>query len=567
MLCPCYYSKKWKETKSKIIEDVKALMSTNEHTERRACEIIAQKYKQNTNTVRSLYRRSLKPKEKLHGNCLLTAEEEYILVGVLRGFSTCSLPKSRQDTIDIVRRWKNLGEKWKGGSWFDKFVLRHSDVIKYTKAKTIDTKRVKSSSLEDVKEFVRELEAIEEKYNIKDDFFINADETAAAPGPQHIPKTVNTTSRRASTLVTPEVDSLRTILPFVAASGKVWLLVLIFQKVHESESTVGKKIYFNPNRKKTRGSFPIFYASTETGYISKELWEQAIQALLHELDPHLGDLPALLLIDRHTSHLSVEAMTALVRRGVNTLYFPPHMTHVLQPLDDTPFSVLKKEIAAEKIRLTSQLVAQQLRPTHVLQRVVPQAFVRSFTPDNIKAGFKNTGLRKFDKEKILERSKKAIAQFENLDDCPEPDSVIAKAEKVVKLALTGNKTEVDLPSGKLPAKGKLYTAEDILSHKSKTENLANPKNNKKGQTDKKKRKRESNVNQEESPKKRSKKSKKASPDDNDDFECSICNEYIDSADDFFSCSMCGNYKLCSLHSVDIAAIEMHIDRCSKKAPK
>ena len=129
MLCPCYYSKKWKETKSKIIEDVKALMSTNEHTERRACEIIAQKYKQNTNTVRSLYRSSLKPKEKLHGNCLLTAEEEYILVGVLRGFSTCSLPKSRQDTIDIVRRWKNLGEKWKGGSWFDKFVLRHSDVI------------------------------------------------------------------------------------------------------------------------------------------------------------------------------------------------------------------------------------------------------------------------------------------------------------------------------------------------------------------------------------------------------------------------------------------------------
>lgn len=45
------------------------------------------------------------------------------------------------------------------------------------------------------------------------------------------------------------------------------------------------------------------------------------------------DNPVLLMLDNHTSHLSVEAIDYAVEHGITMFTFPPHCTHKLQPLD------------------------------------------------------------------------------------------------------------------------------------------------------------------------------------------------------------------------------------------
>lgn len=45
------------------------------------------------------------------------------------------------------------------------------------------------------------------------------------------------------------------------------------------------------------------------------------------------DEPVLLLLDNHTSHLSIQSIDYAIEHGIQMLTFPPHCTHKLQPLD------------------------------------------------------------------------------------------------------------------------------------------------------------------------------------------------------------------------------------------
>ena len=51
--------------------------------------------------------------------------------------------------------------------------------------------------------------------------------------------------------------------------------------------------------------------------------------------------PVLLLLDNHSSHLSVEALDLAVENGVHILSFLPHCSHRLQPLDVSVFGPVK----------------------------------------------------------------------------------------------------------------------------------------------------------------------------------------------------------------------------------
>lgn len=49
----------------------------------------------------------------------------------------------------------------------------------------------------------------------------------------------------------------------------------------------------------------------------------------------------LLLIDKHQSHLSVEALDMAAEYGVTILSFPPHCSHKMQPLDVSVYGPVK----------------------------------------------------------------------------------------------------------------------------------------------------------------------------------------------------------------------------------
>ena len=57
------------------------------------------------------------------------------------------------------------------------------------------------------------------------------------------------------------------------------------------------------------------------------------------------EIPVLLLLVNHHSHIAVNILNFAKNSGVVMLSFPPHCSHKLQPLDRTVFGPLKRNIA------------------------------------------------------------------------------------------------------------------------------------------------------------------------------------------------------------------------------
>jgi hypothetical protein len=78
---------------------------------------------------------------------------------------------------------------------------------------------------------------------------------------------------------------------------------------------------------------------------------------------------------------------------------PPHSSHLLQPLDVSYFSPLKKAFS----KLNQDLIRNHV--FHVIKvdfiTAFKQAFLASFTQANVQAGFRGSGLHPFDPEVVL----------------------------------------------------------------------------------------------------------------------------------------------------------------------
>lgn len=79
-----------------------------------------------------------------------------------------------------------------------------------------------------------------------------------------------------------------------------------------------------------------------------------------------------------------------MERAIDLLILPPHCSHILQPLDLSIFSPLKRALAAETdavVRLDAGRVSRVERTQMYIR-----AREKAFTAANIKSGWRNTGL-------------------------------------------------------------------------------------------------------------------------------------------------------------------------------
>ena len=106
------------------------------------------------------------------------------------------------------------------------------------------------------------------------------------------------------------------------------------------------------------------------------------------------DAPALLLLDNHDSHLSIEALDLLKDNGVTVLSFPPHCSHKLQPLDRSVYGPFKKYVntACDNWMTTNPGKTMTIYES---PGVVKTALTLAATPSNIIAGFQRTGVYPF----------------------------------------------------------------------------------------------------------------------------------------------------------------------------
>ena len=77
--------------------------------------------------------------------------------------------------------------------------------------------------------------------------------------------------------------------------------------------------------------------------------------------------------------------------NIEVCAFPPHCTHVLQPLDDVPYAVMKKKYQQELLTFNFDVAGAKMNKAQFF-RVLILAVTEAFKADNIRKGYCQTGI-------------------------------------------------------------------------------------------------------------------------------------------------------------------------------
>ena len=156
----------------------------------------------------------------------------------------------------------------------------------------------------------------------------------------------------------------------------------------------------NLNLDWTNGEVPgTMYGLSENGWIDMVLFKEWFcRHFLH----HAGsNRPLLLLLDGHSSHYNLEAITLARQNEVIIFTLVPHTTHEMQPLDTAVFGPLKNNWS-EACHEYVQSHPGRVITKYQFNEIFSKAWLKSMMPGNIIGGFKVCGVYPFNPKMILD---------------------------------------------------------------------------------------------------------------------------------------------------------------------
>lgn len=220
------------------------------------------------------------------------------------------------------------GKKMAGYDWYRKFMIRHPQLVLRTPEQT-SLHRVKSFQKENVEMFYGQLGAMLDEHQFSASQIYNMDESGFSTVPTKIGRIIAAKGiRRIGKVEAAERGTMITMALAVNANGNSLPPFFLFPK---------KKMqaYFMDNA--TDGAVGF---ANDSGWMAQTEFVRFMDHFVRFARPST-DSPVLLLLDNHTSHLSIEALDLAVANGVHILSFPPHCSHRMQPLDVSVFGPIK----------------------------------------------------------------------------------------------------------------------------------------------------------------------------------------------------------------------------------
>ena len=179
----------------------------------------------------------------------------------------------------------------------------------------------------------------------------NVDECGVGDVPQPT-AVVGITGERTFQTVSGEKPQNSTIVSCMSAGGLAMPPLIIFKA--------------NKIKPEWREAAPTGYMirGSATGYINGRLFQEFGEHFIQFLTEKkilAGNNKVLLLLDMHKSHLfNLGFMEYMKSKNVEVCCFPPHCTHILQPLDDIPFALFKAEYQRQLMRVNRLMCGQRI---------------------------------------------------------------------------------------------------------------------------------------------------------------------------------------------------------------
>ncbi len=149
------------------------------------------------------------------------------------------------------------------------------------------------------------------------------------------------------------------------------------------------------------GPDSCLYGKSPNGYMDGDLFNSWFTTIFLPYTAHLR--PAVLILDGHGSHLTIDVIDLAREHNVILYCLPPHTTHLLQPLDVSVFKSLKAYFA----KLCGQVKLLTIGTPKVINvnrtnftAIFREAFEKSMCIPSIKNGFRKCGVYPFSPEAI-----------------------------------------------------------------------------------------------------------------------------------------------------------------------
>lgn len=277
-----------------------------------------------------------------------------------------------------------------GKNWIPHF-LRRNPRVKTKKGRALDRKRTQNLSSQLIQDWFQSLSSIIEQYDITADAIWNMDEIGTALGPCANQMVVGSASTRSSSVKTSNEREWCTAIECISALGQVIKPLLIFKAKHVQNQ------WFIPSE-----TPDWIYTSSQAAFTTNEIglqWLQQIFIPQTNINLRPGQW-RLLLLDGHKSHTTQEFMNFAYLQRVWCFYLLPHASHVLQPLDLTVFSSLKRSFRA-LVAFENRFDDFEPQKKATFIRQYQNARTRSIIKTNCISGFQAAGIWPLDAQKAL----------------------------------------------------------------------------------------------------------------------------------------------------------------------
>ena len=170
----------------------------------------------------------------------------------------------------------------------------------------------------------------------------------------------------------------------------------------------------------------VQYAVSETGWMTSAIFEDFFKRFAEKT---AGTRPLLLILDGHLSHTTLKTVELAIKEHITILKLPPHCTDLLQPLDVACFSPLKSKYESELTEFVHKTAAREPVRKAGFVNMLCRVWNQGLSADNVKAGFRATGIVPMDKSKYsvnrldpikLETYKKWVNNGKPRNDNNEP---------------------------------------------------------------------------------------------------------------------------------------------------
>jgi len=330
--------------------------------------------------------------EKRNARHTLTSSEEETLVRHIldldsRGFS----PR-----IDSVRDMANLLLATRqatpvGKLWPYNFVRRHPG-LKTRFSRAYDFQRALCEDPALIDAWFRLVANMRTKYSIQDCDFYNFDETGFMMGVICSTTVVTRADRRGrSKQLQPGNREWATAIECVSSDGFALPPFLIVQGVNHLASW------------STECDLPPTWVikPSPNGWTDNQTALEWIQHFNKHTKARQRGVYRMIVLDGHDSHHSTQFEAYCQKNNIITLCLPAHSSHLTQPLDVGCFSALKRAYGRE----LEDLIKAHI--THITKLeffiAFKSAHFKAITPDNIKAGFRGSGLVPYNPQAVLSK--------------------------------------------------------------------------------------------------------------------------------------------------------------------